>query len=126
MPDDDGKEKRSTKTRREILKREGHEITMPQCTAGYVLNLLFEMGLTMGDRAITHGEIQSYQHNTGVRLSPWECKTIKKLSDMYLIESHKATAKDAETAWEEAPPYMSAKYRTAVCLQQSLGEISET
>ena len=80
---------------------------MPPCDAGYLLGVLFEIGPTvpagMGAGPITHGEIDAWQRNTGIALSAWECRTLRRLSMDYLGESHKATARDCPAPWEDAP-----------------------
>lgn len=35
---------------------------------------------------ITQGEIRSWQENTGIRLTPWEARTLRHLSREYLSE----------------------------------------
>lgn len=83
------------------------------------------MGITLGDSAITHGELRSWMDNTGIRLSVWEVKSIKKLSQVYLSATYEARDVDAETPWEDAPYYMSAKWRKAMKLKQSIRKAAE-
>lgn len=98
---------------------------MPQCQAFYLIEHLFDAGLTMGDKPITHGELESYQRNIGIKLVPWEIKSLKSLSEAYLAESRAATDKDAETAWDEAPGYMSAAYRRAMRVKANNRKLAE-
>lgn len=57
---------------------------MPECDAYYVLEHLFQVGLTLGDTAITHGELRAYMENMCIQLQPWELKFMKNLSSAYL------------------------------------------
>lgn len=76
----------------------------------YLLNLLFEIGPVMsgamGAGPLTHGEIEAAQRNLGIRLSPWECRTLRRLSIEYLNEQHRAEKRDAKAPWtpEAAKP----------------------
>lgn len=62
--------------------------------AGYLVGHLWKAGPTLGDSAITNGELRHYQDNEGISLSPWECSTLRRLSIEYLNESHRATKRD--------------------------------
>lgn len=63
--------------------------------------------------------------NTGIELSVWEAKSIKNLSQAYLAATHEARSVDAETPWEDAPYYMSPKWRKAMKLKQSIRRAAE-
>lgn len=124
MPDEEGgKDKKLS--RREDLEKQNFEVAMPECDAQYILEHLFNIGITLGDGAITHGEIESYQRNIGIRLNPWEILTIKRLSETYLSESHKARDINAETAWQDAPEYMSSSYRNAIRSKAAIRKLAE-
>lgn len=58
--------------------------------AAYLLRHFWAVGPTLGDQALTHGELRHYQDNEGITLSPWECSILRRLSDAYLHESAKA------------------------------------
>ena len=98
---------------------------MPKCDAFYLIEYLLELGLTLGEMAITHAEIGAWMHNTGIDLSAWEARSIKNLSTAYLSGSHESRSIDSETHWEEAPYYMSAKWRKAMKLKQSIRKAAE-
>lgn len=78
----------------------------------YLLNLLWEIGPVMtgamGAGPLTHGEIEAAQRNLGIRLTPWECRTLRRLSIEYLNESSAATKRHARPPWlapgEKPPP----------------------
>lgn len=92
-------------TRRERLKEDGIGTPdMPPCTAPYLVGYLFEIGPTvmagMGVSAVPHSEIESWQRNTRIRLSPWEARTLRRLSVDYAAESQKSTQRDAPSPWQ--------------------------
>ena len=92
---------------------EDFEPVMPEPgSAAYLLVHFREVGPTMGDAAISSGELRDYQENMGVQLSPWECKTLRRLSIDYLNESHRAMKIDAE------PPFAEA-YQEVALLRQA-------
>lgn len=102
VPDDD-----SDKTRLEVIESLNLVVEYPDCEAQYILDYLFEVGLTLGENPLTHLEISSWQSNIGLELQPFEVRFIKRLSEIYLSASHKMKLPDSETPWEDAPKYMS-------------------
>lgn len=98
---------------------------MPDCDAQYIIEYLFDVGLTIGEHALTHTEIQSWQQNTGTILEAWESRFLKKLSSIYLSEHKESTDSEKETAWEEAPHYMSMAYRKMLKSKESLRKLAQ-
>lgn len=80
---------------------------MPECTAQYVAAYLFEIGPVlhggMGDYPLTHSELRAWMDNTGVELTAWEARTIRRLSMEYLSEQQRATTLGAAAPWQDAP-----------------------
>jgi len=76
---------------------------MPPCEAMYLAGYLFEIGPRVGEGAVTHGEIESWQRNTGIPLDAWEARMLRALSVEYLNEAHKATARDCPAPWGDLP-----------------------
>lgn len=77
---------------------------MPPLEFGrYLVDYLFEIGPTliagMGSAPITHGEIAAWQCNTGIALTSWEARVVKRLSIEYLNQSHKAQKRDCPPPW---------------------------
>ena len=112
--------KEGERSRRESFESAELPIEFPECQAGYILNYLFELGLTLGDRALSHGEIESWQRNIGIQLHPFEVRFIKRLSETYLSASYEMKAVNAENPWEESPAYMSNKFLNAQRVKASL------
>lgn len=112
-------------SRRAEFELDNNTAEAPECEAGYVLDYLFELGVTMGDHPLTHTELRAWMDNTGVELSAWEARIIKTLSGAYLSMSHDAKKYDTETPWEYAPHYMSAKWRKAMRVKQSIRRAAE-
>ncbi|MXS81579.1 hypothetical protein ABD07_00420 [Nitrosomonas oligotropha] len=123
MPDEEGGKNKLS--RREEFEKNKLDVEMPECDAQYVINHLFDIGITLGDQATTHGEIDSYQRNTGIELNTWEILTIKRLSETYLSESYKAREPNAATPWIEAPYYMTGAYRNAMRSKASIRKLAE-
>lgn len=98
---------------------------MPPCDALYLVGYLFEIGPTMGEGPMTHGEIESWMRNTGIRLNTWEIRTLKRLSLDYLGESHKATERGRPAPWEDAPYAKPEPDRVAAGLKASMRELAE-
>ncbi len=53
----------------------------------------------MGSSPLTHQEIGEWQRNIGLKLTPWECRSLRKLSIEYLNESQRATKRDCIAPW---------------------------
>jgi len=92
-------------TRREMLENEGAEIEMPPLEWGeYLVAHLFEFGPTvaagMGSAPVGAGELESWSRLTGISLSPWEARTLLRLSREYLGESHRATEQNCPAPWQ--------------------------
>ncbi|MBS0424614.1 MAG: hypothetical protein JSR71_09385 [Proteobacteria bacterium] len=123
MPNDEGGKNKLS--RREEFEKQDFEIAVPECDAQYVIKHLLDIGITLGDHATTHAEIESYQHNIGICLNPWEVLTIKRLSETYLNESYKARELNAETPWQDAPYYMTRSYRSAMRAKASIRNMAK-
>ena len=102
MPDkrEGDKSKVKGKSRR---AKYGDNATMPECGAPHLVEYLIDMGVTQGEQAINHGEIESWQRQCGIELEPWEVRFVKRLSEAYLSESHAARDPDAKAPWVDAP-----------------------
>lgn len=101
------KSKAPEKSRIQSLKDEaGDEDFKPDMpppgAAEYLLVHFARVGPSIGDKAITFGEIRNYQQAVGIALTPWECLTLRRLSNDYLNESHRATKRDCPAPWQEA------------------------
>lgn len=53
----------------------------------------------MGHVPLTHSEIKAWQDNSGIELTWWEAKTLRRLSAEYLTESQAAMAPDCPAPW---------------------------
>jgi hypothetical protein len=88
------------------------DIEMPHCRADYLLRLIFEIGPVTyygaDASAISHAEITAWMGNSGVRLSSWESRTLRKLSGEYLSEYASASDPDRPAPWQEASYAKSA------------------
>lgn len=121
-------------TTKEVMRREAYkrkqqlaadqELEMPPCGARYLVGYLFEIGPTesigMGAAPLSHRELEAWQHNTGIALSAWEVRTLKRLSADYLGEAQQATARDRPPPWKEAPYAQTVPNLQAEALRASL------
>jgi hypothetical protein len=69
--------------------------TMPDVECGqYLLDILYEIGPVssngFGAAPVSELELLCWQLNRGVRLSPWECETVMRLSREYASMTHQA------------------------------------
>lgn len=72
---------------------------MPECSALYLVEYLFELGVIYGEQAVPYIEIESWQRQSGIELQPWEVRFVKRLSEVYLGELHVARDPDAKAPW---------------------------
>lgn len=94
---------------------------MPECGATHILEYLFEIGPTvplgMSSGPVPFSEIEAWQRVTGIELSPWESRVIRRLSRDYLEQSFESRDPGCE------PPFDSdeveSKRRDLVALQIS-------
>jgi hypothetical protein len=101
-----GETKRETKSRQQVLLAGDIEPEMPDLAWGkYLIDYLLEVGPVMaagmGSGPITFTEIRSWRKELGLRLSPWEVRTLRRLSLEYNSESQLATKPDRD------PPFPS-------------------
>lgn len=78
---------------------------------GYLVDYLFEFGPTvaagMGNGPITGAELLAWQELLSIEFQPWEARLLRRLSNEYLDESHKATARD------RPPPFATPMLKQA-------------
>lgn len=67
--------------------------------------MFFEVGPVlssgMGPMLLTHLELESFQRNTGVELSAWEVRVLRRMSGEWISESHKAEAPDCPAPYTD-------------------------
>ncbi len=117
-----------TKREGELARRESfgnYEIVYPECDANHILNYLFEIGLTEGDKPLSHAEIASWQSNTGIELQAYEARFLKRLSEIYLAASHEMKKIDAVNPWEDAPKYMSHNFLASQRSKEAIRRAAE-
>lgn len=107
-------------SRLESIKKSGKpDPEMPTTDCEFIVGYLYDIGPTMGDQAISHQEIESWQRNTGIDLDSWQARTLHRLSVEYLVEAHNAKRRDCPPPWAapDLPPVVSVKTED---LKQSL------
>jgi hypothetical protein len=88
---------------------EGYTPSMPPAgAAAYLLDYLFEVGPTMaagaGEAELSHQEIESWARLRRIELTPWEARTLRRLSRDYLAEKHAAEDPRARAPWTSQNP----------------------
>lgn len=78
------------------------ELEWGQHLIDYLLEVGPVMAAGMGSGPITFTELSNWQAQVGLRLSPWEVRTLRRLSAEYNSESQMATKPDRE------PPFASS------------------
>lgn len=96
-----GEAKRESKSRQQQMSDEGIEPEMPDLEWGrrlidYLLEVGPVMATGMGSAPITFTELSNWQAQLGLQLSPWEVRTLRRLSLEYNSESQLATKPDRE------------------------------
>lgn len=88
-----------------------YEPELPPVAAGeHLIGYLFEIGPAdyggAGAAVIRYAEIAAASALLGLRLAPWEVRTLRRLSAAYVSELHKAEKRDRQPPWrpDNAPP----------------------
>ena len=101
---------------------------MPPCDAVYLIGYLFEVGPTLSGgmslSPLSHAEIAAWQGNIGIELDAWESRMLKRLSNEYCEESHKAAARDCPIPWADAPYAKPAPNLIAERMKQATRELA--
>lgn len=88
---------------------------LPPLRFDYLSRVFFEVGPTlqsgMGPAPLSHQELRSYQDNVGLVLSPWEVRTLRRLSAEWIGEAQRAEAHDATPPWT---PELTPEHRAQV------------
>lgn len=74
---------------------------MPPLHAGaYLVDYLFRIGPTNGDKALSGPDLVAWEHLLGIQWQPYQAELLARLSKEYLGEMHQATKRDATPPWE--------------------------
>ncbi len=72
----------------------------------HLVNVLFDMGpcsyTGFGPVPLSEVEIAAWQFNRGMRLEPWECETIRRLSREYVSMSQEAESQSCPSPYSAA------------------------
>ena len=81
------------------------EPDMPPLDIHYLRDYLFEIGPLqtggMGPAPLSNAEIHAWQDNTGIVLTPWEARMIRRLSMDYLQQYHEADDPTCPAPWHD-------------------------
>lgn len=86
------------------LKEQGIDPDRPPIDAQYLIDYLFDAGpvLTggMAIAALDHVALRAWQQNTGIRLNPWQVRTLRHLSGEYAAMLTDAKEPDCPSPWQ--------------------------
>ncbi len=92
-----------TRSRFDLLKRDGITPQMPPNPAPHILSRLIEIGLSesngMGATPLSWREINEWQRAMSIDIPPWECRLIRRLSIEYLAEGRRAESENYPAPW---------------------------
>lgn len=77
-------------TRLEAMTESRQAILLPPNPAEYLTDWLFDIGPSAGDRSIGYTDLAAWQAISGVKLEPWEARTLRRLSGEYLGQMAKS------------------------------------
>jgi hypothetical protein len=77
-------------TRLETLRAERRDPVLPSNPAPYLTDWFLEIGPTAGDAAIGWQDLAAWERLMGVELTPWEARTIRRLSKTFLNQKFDA------------------------------------
>lgn len=105
----EGNKERPRQSRLQLLRAErgeDFEPDMPPLELDYLRDYFFEIGPVqsggMGPAPLSNTEIRAWQSNTGIILSPWEARFIRRLSIDYLSQSHDAEESTCPAPWNDS------------------------
>jgi hypothetical protein len=88
----------------EALRDEYMPELPPLGSGGYLVAFLFEVGPvmsgSMGAAPLPFGEIDAWCRRSGIELSPWEARALRRLSVTYLNESQAAEKRSRQPPWQ--------------------------
>jgi hypothetical protein len=114
------------KPRRETILASGGEVHLPPVEACQnLLDYLFQVGPLMaagaGAGPVTFGELEAWEHSSGITLAPWQKLLLRRLSDAYLDQSQRATQRDCLAPYTRpGPPTQAERKRRAAAIERNL------
>lgn len=92
---------------RDARKDESFMPPMPPCDAMFLFEYLMDMGPVesggMGPAQLSEQAVEAWQFNTGIELSNWQTRTMRRLSAEYLGQYRDAEKRDCRPPWTPAP-----------------------
>lgn len=89
------------------MEEAGELVLLPECTAGFLIDHLIEIGPTVptgfGPAAFGWREVEAWQNCIGVDLPPWQARLLVQLSREYAGFAAMATEPDCSSPLEDEP-----------------------
>lgn len=122
----EGEEDKRSRLKR--LKEAGEEPKFPPISCEYLVKILFEVGPSMqggmGAAKLTEEELRAWQANTGITLSPWESRTLRRLSVEWITEAQRAEDPGCSSPLDEPAEEMTEAQRRAERVRANLRRLA--
>lgn len=86
------------------LKEQDIDPDRPPIDAQYLIDYLFDAGPVLAGgmalAALDHAALRAWQQNTGIRLTPWQVRTLRHLSGEYVAMLNDAKEPDCPSPWQ--------------------------
>ena len=90
-------------TRAEMARLAGREIELPDIDAPLmsIITLTFDIGpyAGAGEAPVSWVDIDAWSRITGVCLSPWQARAVRRLASEYLASQRRSSDEDAPKPW---------------------------
>lgn len=101
------------RSRSRRLEDEGADLPLPPCPYPQLIEFLMEIGPVMagamGAVPVGWRDISAWAECTGIRLSPWAARAVRRLSIEWLSASQAGEAEDCPPPWVESPAVREAQ-----------------
>lgn len=100
----DGESKRRSRLKR-MQDENGEDFVpdMPPCGALFLVGYLMDVGPAlpgaMGSVPLSEVELRAWQENTGIYLSPWQSRFLKRLSSVWIEQQGLAAKEECPSPW---------------------------
>lgn len=89
-------------TRLDTMKADGREPILPDNPAPYLTDWFLEIGPTAGETPLGWQDLVAWSRLTGIELTPWEARTLRRLSKTFLNQKFDARKSGCPEPREQA------------------------
>jgi hypothetical protein len=110
-------------SRREKMEADGEVVLLPECSAGFLLTTVLEIGPVrstgMAPAPFGWSDLVDFQRCTAVELQPWEARALVAMSREYAAFMHKAEKPDCPAPWGDDVTTEQRRQRVAQDLRRA-------